>query len=252
MRKTIEEENKNEEIIEEMPVFQEDILIMVIEDNITSTVVLKEIFHRLNCRADFFKNGTSAINKMRKKNYDIVVMDIELPDMNGFDILKSLRKIDKEKGRYTPVLATTAHILDGFNEKCLCAGMDEYMAKPIDLKELFLIINKYAKKNKKIKKIVGIDREQEIIKKVESIAFKDAVISLNKIVFLLNEEKYEKIKKESHKLKGSFSSIRRKDIENMTVEISRFSDEKNKKKIIESIEKINKEIVLYENSYNRG
>lgn len=250
--KDIEKETKNkiisEKAVEEFPVFQENILVMVIEDNRASMEVFKEMFDILNCKADLFDNGADAINKMKEKNYDIVITDIELPDMNGFDILKSIRIMDNEKGKHTPIIATTAHILDGFKEKCISAGMNEYMSKPIDLKELCILINKYTKNEEKI---IRTSRELEIIRKVEPIAFKDAKISLNKIAILINEDRYEDIKKESHKLKGSFSSIRRKNIENMTLEILNASEENNKEKILEVIKKIEKEIELYENSCNR-
>ena len=240
---------KQEVITDYLPIIKEDVSIMVIEDNIPSREVLKELFQQLNVQADLFDNGTDAIKKMREKDYDILITDIELPDMNGFDILEKLRIIDDEKGKHTNVIATTAHTLDGFGQKCLQAGMDEYIAKPIDFNELCAIINKYAKKTEKI---IGLHRELEIIKKVEPIAFRDARASLEKIKSFLDDDRYDEIKKEAHKLKGSFSSIRRKNIEDIALEIFMFAGEKNKEMILRNIDKIAKEIILYENSCNRG
>lgn len=225
--------------------------IMVIEDNRTNMEVLKEMFKSIKCKADYFKDGLSAINRMSEKKYDIIFTDIQLPDFSGFDILNVIRQLDKEKGIHTVVVAVTAHILDEYEEKCLEAGMDEYISKPIILSKLCDIIEKYSKPSEPLVKIRDIKSEELcIIKKIEYMAFEDGKISLDKMVVYLENKDYVSVKKEAHKLKGSFATIKRNHIASMALEIFNTTKKENHERTSELINAIKKEVLAYENTCN--
>jgi two-component system sensor histidine kinase/response regulator len=75
-----------------------------------------------------------------QQRFDVVLMDVEMPEMNGFDATGKIRESERQSGRHTPIIAMTAHAIKGDRERCLAAGMDDYISKPIKAEELLHII----------------------------------------------------------------------------------------------------------------
>ena len=82
-------------------------------------------------------NGLEAVEAARTERFPVVLMDLQMPVMDGFEATTELRKREKQAGRYTPVVALTANAMQGDRERCLAAGMDGYITKPIKTSELF-------------------------------------------------------------------------------------------------------------------
>jgi CheY-like chemotaxis protein/HPt (histidine-containing phosphotransfer) domain-containing protein len=114
--------------------FLEDLSILLVEDNVLNVKLINGIFMGTNVKVDVAETGTQAIEKVKNNFYDIILMDIELPDMNGYNTTKIIRDELKLK---LPVIALTAHALAGEREKCLEAGMNEYLTKPVNTRKLF-------------------------------------------------------------------------------------------------------------------
>jgi len=93
---------------------------------------LRELKHQVDCAAD----GQQAFALFSQKKYDVVLMDIQMPVMDGVEATRKIREVESDSDRYTPIIAITAHALAGDREKYLSAGMDEYIAKPLQLGEL--------------------------------------------------------------------------------------------------------------------
>jgi len=87
---------------------------------------------------DIANNGLEAVNKYRENDYDVILMDIMMPVMDGLEATSQIRKFEKENPskKHTPVIAITANTLDNDRDKCIATGMDEYMAKPFDMNRL--------------------------------------------------------------------------------------------------------------------
>jgi CheY-like chemotaxis protein len=68
--------------------------------------------------------------------YDLILMDVQMPNMNGLEATAAIRKLEERGGRHTPILALTAHAMDGDRERCIQAGMDDYLSKPIHARDL--------------------------------------------------------------------------------------------------------------------
>ena len=86
-------------------------------------------------------NGKAAVNAFASHSFDLVVMDGQMPEMDGFEATAAIRGIEKMTGGHVPIVAITAHAMTGDRERCLDAGMDFYLSKPIQPKELFDVLN---------------------------------------------------------------------------------------------------------------
>jgi CheY-like chemotaxis protein len=81
-------------------------------------------------------NGVEAVEAFAAEPFDLILMDLQMPDMDGLQATAAIRQIESNRGGHIPILAMTAHALTGDRERCLAAGMDGYLAKPIRLKDL--------------------------------------------------------------------------------------------------------------------
>jgi two-component system sensor histidine kinase/response regulator len=85
-------------------------------------------------------NGREAVEAFESNHFDVVLMDIQMPEMDGFEATAAIRAKEKLTGRHVPIIAMTAHALKGYQERCTAAGMDAYISKPIRTSELFSMV----------------------------------------------------------------------------------------------------------------
>lgn len=107
--------------------------LLLVEDNFLNQKLIFLNLNRYGVVIDVANNGADAVEKVREKKYDLILMDLMMPIMDGFAATKAIREIESEKGMHTPIVGLTANNFDSDREKCLSAGMDEYMTKPFDI-----------------------------------------------------------------------------------------------------------------------
>lgn len=116
--------------------------ILLVEDYEGNIVVMSYILNELECAFDVAKTGLEAIHKWKENHYDLILMDIQMPEMDGLTATKTIRKMEEEQGlANVPIVGLTAHALVADKQKCIDAGMDSYLSKPIvedDLKGIIL------------------------------------------------------------------------------------------------------------------
>ncbi len=119
--------------------------VLLAEDNAINQKVVLAILTRMGITADVASSGTAALEAFRRRPYDVVLMDVEMPDMDGLEVTRRIRKLPSAPGfaPRTPIIALTAHAIKGFRERCLDAGMDSYLTKPIELDKLVEILRQY-------------------------------------------------------------------------------------------------------------
>lgn len=123
--------------------------ILIVEDNLLNQKFAVTSLQRAGHKVEIAENGKTAVEKFRKDNFDLILMDIAMPIMDGLEATHAIRKIEEENqvsGKITPenkikIVAVTAHVMVTDREKCLAAGMDEYLAKPYRPQELIKIID---------------------------------------------------------------------------------------------------------------
>ncbi len=114
--------------------------ILVAEDNLSNQRVLVEMLKRLGYRADAVADGREVIQALERQDYDLVLMDIKMPEMDGITTAQVIRNLRPENG--PKIVAITAFALEGDREKCLEAGMDDYIAKPVQMGELAEVLKR--------------------------------------------------------------------------------------------------------------
>ena len=110
--------------------------ILLAEDNEVNQRVATRILDKLGHSVDVVDNGQKALDALLAKQYDLVLMDIQMPVMDGFKATAALRKQEESTGCHLPIIAMTAHAISGDRERCLVAGMDDYVSKPINVSSI--------------------------------------------------------------------------------------------------------------------
>ncbi|MCX6076554.1 MAG: ATP-binding protein [Campylobacterales bacterium] len=119
----------------------EDKKVLLVEDNKANQMFMKIILKKLTLTFDIANDGLEAVEAFKKNEYDAILMDENMPNLNGIEATKQIRLLEKEQNlKHTPIIALTANALKGDREKFLKAGMDEYVTKPIDKKRLTEIL----------------------------------------------------------------------------------------------------------------
>ncbi|MDD4650965.1 MAG: ATP-binding protein [Methanothrix sp.] len=116
--------------------------ILLAEDNLLNQKVILKMLKRLGCRADVAANGFEVLQALQRQKYDIILMDVRMPEFSGLDATRQIRKL-WPSSQQPRIIAVTAYALEGDREKCLEAGMDDYISKPVDMEELCSTLRKY-------------------------------------------------------------------------------------------------------------
>lgn len=124
-------------------VLRAGITVLLVEDNKVNQTVALAILRKAGCQVDAVENGQDAIQQVAQKNYDIVLMDCQMPVMDGFEATAQIRAMGGAIAQI-PIIAITAHAMKDDREKCIDSGMNDYISKPVNRNELVALINQYA------------------------------------------------------------------------------------------------------------
>ena len=143
------QEERAKALAEDAPIRSEESLkavrknfnILLAEDNLINQKVSLKILHASGYNASAVSNGAEAVESIQNEDYDLILMDIQMPEVDGFSATAQIRRLENEKGD-VPIIALTAHALMGDREKCLSSGMNEYLSKPIIARDLLAMIDR--------------------------------------------------------------------------------------------------------------
>ena len=114
--------------------------VLLVEDNATNRLLAVSLLEKEGHTVETAPNGKEALAALAKRPFDVVLMDIQMPEMDGFEATARIREREQGTGEHVPIVAMTAHAMKGDRERCLDAGMDEYVTKPLQAEPLLRTI----------------------------------------------------------------------------------------------------------------
>ncbi len=143
---------KRREAVENIDSFGVGKRVLLVEDNKFNTILAKKLLEKRGFQIETAENGKIAVDMFKPDYYDLILMDVQMPVMGGFEATAEIRKLQSVSGDTTPIIAMTAHALEGDRQKCVSAGMDDYISKPINIEKFRQCIMKYICVERVIKK----------------------------------------------------------------------------------------------------
>ncbi len=133
--------------------------LLVVEDNAINRQLILALLAKRGAMVDEAQDGEEALQMSAQKKYDIILMDVQMPVLDGLEATRRIRQREESTGQHTPIIAMTAHALKGDRERCLKAGMDNYLSKPINRQDLFNLLSSYSLDGQN----VGISNKPEVL-----------------------------------------------------------------------------------------
>jgi CheY-like chemotaxis protein len=115
---------------------------LVVEDNRVNRLVARRLIEKQNHIVSAAANGQEALEMLARETFDCVLMDVQMPVLDGFEATAAIRNRERDSGGHVPIIAMTAHAMAGDLERCLAAGMDGYLTKPVHAKSLFATVER--------------------------------------------------------------------------------------------------------------
>jgi len=115
------------------------------EDNLVNQEIASAMLTHMGCLVDVVSDGVQALEALTREHYDLVFMDCQMPELDGYEATKAIRAEETRSAPSSrlPIIALTAHAMAGDRELCLAAGMDDYLAKPFNLEQLRAVLDKW-------------------------------------------------------------------------------------------------------------
>jgi PAS domain S-box-containing protein len=209
-------------------------LVLLAEDNAANAMVATAQLQKLGCRIEIATNGRDAVNIFTRypSRYQLVLMDCQMPEMDGYAAVQVIREFESTRSSHVPVIAMTAHVSPEDKRECLDAGMDDYIGKPVRLNDLKRILSRWIpsqlsedsvisnRVTKGLEKSVTLD--EEVLSSLRNLQGEDKKNFLNELFTLflngskqdiaiidkgLNAGDAERIRKAAHALKGSSATL---------------------------------------------
>ena len=193
--------------------------ILLAEDNKTNQKVALAMLQRLGFDADVVENGREVLRAVQQKAYSLILMDVEMPVMDGLEAAQSLRALAEHHPalRHLAIVAMTAHAIKGFKERCLEAGMNDYLVKPIDPRELAAMVERYLTDTPAASTAPAIfdvaelrahtGADDEFLKQLLETFLCDADERLEQFAAAIVVNNHEQLRQIAHSLKGASGSL---------------------------------------------
>jgi CheY-like chemotaxis protein/iron only hydrogenase large subunit-like protein/HPt (histidine-containing phosphotransfer) domain-containing protein len=235
--------------------------ILVVEDSEMNQRLISKVLSKVEYNCDIAENGAEAITSYKTNNYDLILMDCQMPVLDGYEATRQIRQLEKD-GAHIPIIALTAHAMQEDADKCIKSGMDDYLTKPVDIAKLYSILEKYlplkvsneqklqeAKKEQGIENIISEIMKNLNFSRVDAEEFYQEYLNLlpnaiNEITNSFEKRDYESLSCFAHKLKGNSANLRVNKMKEVCLELENAAKLKNESLCKKLIEKINTEIMF--------
>ncbi len=130
---------------EDMPGSRKPLRVLIAEDNAVNRKLVTTLLRQRRHLVKAVENGRAALDAVRAGGWDVVLMDLQMPEMGGLEATKSIRAEERTSRTHVPIVALTAHAMPGDRERCLAAGMDDYLSKPIDVPRMIAVVERLGR-----------------------------------------------------------------------------------------------------------
>jgi PAS domain S-box-containing protein len=229
--------------------------VLLAEDNEANQMFMEVVLKKMALRFDIVNDGLEALNAVKKNSYDVILMDENMPNMNGMEAVRNIIIYEKENNlSHTPVIALTANALKGDRERFLEAGMDEYLSKPVNMKRLYKSLSKFleADDQENISHSVKKDLpEFETLNKEYALnlvmGMENALIQILKGIVKYKSVEYtnlddQEFQRIMHSLKGLLASAGALDLSSQAKQIEQTLDRELLPEFVNELNKIIEEI----------
>ncbi len=236
--------------------------ILLVEDYPTNQIVAKKYLEDEGYNVDFAENGQLAVQAYKQNDYDIILMDIQMPVMDGYNATAAIRKLELQLSQKTPIIAMTAHAMAGDRQQCIDAGMDDYIAKPLKRKKLIKIIENWTgSKTKQIntenieavnkaqkddppvdyeKLMEDFDCDKEFLSELFSGFQKNIKLQLPALEKAIADEDTAIVIREAHSIKGGAANLTANNLSKAAFDLERLGESdslENSETVFESLKK---------------
>ena len=187
--------------------------ILVVEDNVINQKVAVGQLRVLGHDAEIANNGVGAIKAVHERPFDLILLDCQMPDMDGYEVARVIRKMGSETRRI-PIVAMTAHTMDGEREKCLAAGMDDYLAKPVSTQRLNAVLVRWLGTREAVvdaEKIAGLQQlaraNPSFMRDITGLFREDALLRIHELRDSTSRSDPGMVARAAHSLKSSSGNI---------------------------------------------
>jgi CheY-like chemotaxis protein/HPt (histidine-containing phosphotransfer) domain-containing protein len=154
--------------------------VLVAEDNQVNQVLAREMLKALGCATQIVPSGVEAIKVFKEGDYDLILMDCQMPRMDGFETTQKIRELEeimrsKQSAQRVPIVALTAHAMKGDRERCLAAGMDDYLSKPFKQSDLAEVLDRWLVRDQAVNKEETDEPEAETREFLGRASFKNCI-----------------------------------------------------------------------------
>lgn len=203
---------------------QRSLHVLVAEDNPVNQLLAKRILKKLSHHVTVVSNGREALSAVQARNFDLVAMDVQMPEMDGLDATAAIRNWEKTAGTHVLILAMTAHAMKGDRERCLASGMDGYVSKPIRIGELDRAIAQLLGSSRSAGRppleqtredgvmdpaalLAGVDGNRRLLRELVRLFMADCPKHLAEIKEAVQRGDTEALRVAAHTLKGSIGNF---------------------------------------------
>jgi two-component system, sensor histidine kinase and response regulator len=193
--------------------------ILLAEDNPTNQLLVASLLQKRGHHVTMAGSGREALAAYSGQSFDLIVMDVQMPEMNGFEATAAIRQIEKSTGAHTPILALTANSIDGDRDRCLDAGMDDYTSKPIRVDDFMSAIDRLAPVAKQVAariqpQLIDIqdlmarfDGDMELLHQACDLFRQSYPKLLSQLREAMSRGDAESVERAAHTLKGSIGNF---------------------------------------------
>jgi PAS domain S-box-containing protein len=245
--------------------------VLVAEDNLVNRKLVSRLLQKRGHRITAVDNGRAAVAAItgpRAKTFDVVLMDVQMPEMNGLEATGAIRRYEEPRGVHVPIIALTAHAMQGDRERCLEAGMDAYLAKPIDVDELIATVEACSERASadraaaaastpvempatfdEQKALAHAGGDRRLLKEVVSYFRIDCPAAVRRIERAIHRRDPEALRLAAHALKGSLATVGATAARSIAFAIEQMGRSENLPSALQSFDELRHAIVALDEAF---